>query len=944
MLHNFLQNVAIERESQLKEAMRIMGLSNTLHWTAWLTSSFLLPIITYTLATIFLCVKMIGGQAIFQFSNFFLIWIFFIFYIVTAITFCFLISVIFKKASTAGRVGSILYVITYVFYYQFGDKFATFNYVVKILFCLPVNTGLGQGVSMILRLEQDRVGLQFSNFATHNNTFGFSVIEVVFSFVIASAIHMLLTIYIEQVFTGNVGVSKPWYFPILMVQQWFGKPMSNEPNAIPAKSKLASQDYENDPQNLNVGIQIVELTKMFGKSTAVNQLSLNMYENQITVLLGHNGCGKTTTLNMLTGMFEPTSGTAFLNGHNIRTDLDAARESLGLCPQHNILFDDLTVREHLIFFCRLKGVRDKVAIDDEITKYVSLLDFTDKIDALSKTLSGGQKRKLSIGVALTGGSKIVMLDEPTSGLDAGARRSLWNLLIEEKKGRTILLTTHHMDEADILGDRIAIMNHGELPTVGSSFFLKKRFGSGYKLICVKDEGCNPNQILNILQKFVPDARLESNAKTESVFVLSEEHLSEFPNMFGKIEELSDSLRISSFGLSLTTLEEVFIKVGSDKSNTIGDGSAQSTEFNDFVPTRKVIGLTLVLYQIYAIILKKFHFTRRNFYPIGWLVLITVAVMYVFLVVPIEFPSENRYNKPIPENISLPSVDATVTVVSHDGTYPSIFENYVGLFEGKDVVELVDNFEQYMLDRYRISEQTVYERYLFGLTLSSGNISAWFSYGQFNDILSLNTIHRAMLKSIAGSQFDIMVAARPFNISLYGEDTTTTTTTEVTSTTETMFNNHRQDNGENDSSKEDDLTIGARITNFFVIFFMFYLLCCYWPSIFIAIKVKERTTRAKLLQFISGTNRFVYWITSFIIDTIVLLLIMYIMIGVVALNHRAYFRTVEQLGTLMAIFMFYGFAAIPFIYMASFVFIKHATAEALVPVYGIVCEYDSCCVQ
>lgn len=158
-----------------------------------------------------------------------------------------------------------------------------------------------------------------------------------------------------------------------------------------------------------------------------------MYEDQITILLGHNGAGKTTTLNMLTGMFAPTSGTAFLNDHDIRMDIDEARKSLGLCPQHNILFDDLTVREHLIFFCRLKGINSKQDMDEEISKYVNLLDLSDKINALSKTLSGGQKRKLSIGVALCGNSKIVMLDEPTSGLDAGARRELWNLLIKKKR-------------------------------------------------------------------------------------------------------------------------------------------------------------------------------------------------------------------------------------------------------------------------------------------------------------------------------------------------------------------------------------------------------------------------------------------------------------------------------------------------------------------------------
>lgn len=268
--------------------MKIMGLSNTLHWTAWLTNSFFIPIIAYTLSTMFLCVKIIHDQAIFQYSNIFLIWIFFVFYIIATITFCFLISVTFKKASTAGRVGSILFVISYVFHYQFGDNFASYNYIVKLLFCLPVNTGLGQGISMILQLEQDRVGLQFGNWASHDNYVRFSILEVLLAFAIASVIHMLLTVYIEQVFVGSIGVSKPWYFPLSAIRNLFRK-TDNQHDQAEGKPKLVNQDLEKDPSNLKVGIEIVNLTKKFGKSTVVNQFSLNMYQDQITVLLGHNG-------------------------------------------------------------------------------------------------------------------------------------------------------------------------------------------------------------------------------------------------------------------------------------------------------------------------------------------------------------------------------------------------------------------------------------------------------------------------------------------------------------------------------------------------------------------------------------------------------------------------------------------------------------------------------
>lgn len=129
-----------------------------------------------------------------------------------------------------------------------------------------------------------------------------------------------------------------------------------------------------------------------------------------------------------------------------------------------MLFNELTVREHIIFFTKLKGIKDKMEIDEQIRKYIQLLGLEPKMNAQSKTLSGGMKRKLSIGIALCGDSKIVLIDEASSGMDPGSRRSLWDILIQEKKGRTILLTTHFMDEADVLGDRIAIMADGELKT------------------------------------------------------------------------------------------------------------------------------------------------------------------------------------------------------------------------------------------------------------------------------------------------------------------------------------------------------------------------------------------------------------------------------------------------------------------------------------------------
>ncbi len=150
-------------------------------------------------------------------------------------------------------------------------------------------------------------------------------------------------------------------------------------------------------------------------------------------------------MSMLTGMMVPSSGTAIINGKDIRREIDGVRASLGLCPQHNILFDELTVREHIAFFSQLKGLTGN-EVKLEVEKYVKLIDLVPKMNAMSKTLSGGMKRKLCVCIALCGQSKVVLLDEPTSGMDPASRRALWDVIREEKRGRTLLLSTHFMDE------------------------------------------------------------------------------------------------------------------------------------------------------------------------------------------------------------------------------------------------------------------------------------------------------------------------------------------------------------------------------------------------------------------------------------------------------------------------------------------------------------------
>lgn len=164
-------------------------------------------------------------------------------------------------------------------------------------------------------------------------------------------------------------------------------------------------------------------------------------------------------------------------------------------------------------------------------------------------------------------------------MDPGARRTLWDILLAEKKDRTILLTTHFMDEADVLSDRIAILADGELRCAGSTFFLKKRFGTGYHLICAKDEYCTSQEVTELLQEHIPEIRLEHETDTEISYLLPEDRNEQFKMIFEDLENNADRLNVGSFGVSLTTLEEIFLKIGKSDSFVV-TSSAKSHQSSD----------------------------------------------------------------------------------------------------------------------------------------------------------------------------------------------------------------------------------------------------------------------------------------------------------------------------------------------------------------------------
>jgi ABC-type multidrug transport system ATPase subunit len=309
--------------------------------------------------------------------------------------------------------------------------------------------------------------------------------------------------------------------------------------------------------------------------SAVKGVSFVVEKQSCLGLLGHNGAGKTTLLNMLIGLFAPSSGTAFIRGLDIRTSLDVIHSMIGICPQHDVLWDNLTGKEHLMFYGRIKGLKGD-DLKNEVKYLLEKVKLTSARNKVSKKYSGGMKRRLSVAIALMGAPQVVFLDEPSTGLDPKSRQDLWNVINEYKQHASIILTTHSMEEADALCDRIMIMADGNAKCVGVSADLKGRFGEGYKLSATVQKGANGEDLHKYILSFLPDARLLNElAGTRNYEIPKKGNNVSLDDVFEKMEAKKEELRIQDWAITNTTLEEVFLKISLQNK---GNDAAHSVAF------------------------------------------------------------------------------------------------------------------------------------------------------------------------------------------------------------------------------------------------------------------------------------------------------------------------------------------------------------------------------
>uniref|UniRef100_A0A914HKY9 ABC transporter domain-containing protein n=1 Tax=Globodera rostochiensis TaxID=31243 RepID=A0A914HKY9_GLORO len=640
-----LKDIALERDSWIMTYMSFMGLNQL----AFYTSHFLIAAVKMLPFAVTFSAVCANKHLEYTSPSLYICML--ILFCVTTLVLALFLGILFKKFTQIGPFLVLAIMAMFPLWYP-PDINAL---PLCILESLNPIYAIDIAVTFFLRSENRQLKTGWlSMFAKDQFLVGIVFLMLLFDAFFFS----LLAFYVAMVMPAK-GASK--HHPLFFLRFFGFKTFSMRKSALDneideADSEIPNNDVE--PYSVMRDESDIVVNKMCKKwpsgQFAVDNLSLEALRGQITVLLGRNGAGKSTTFSVLTGMLNYDSGQVLICGDDLKTELRQCQDNMGFCPQYNPLFEHLTIREHFQFYAgiksgRLNGLHGKNALGQEIQRVAEEMGIEALLDMQARKLSGGQKRKLCVAIALIANSRVVLLDEPSAGMDPEARRELGQMLEKIKHDRTILLTTQYMEEADTLGDRIVIIVNGRLECNGSPRFLKNRFGMGYVLTVVLNIGSGTSMesmeavqknfdaalitIFTVIRKQLPSAYIGNTQNLpEFSVILPSQDKKHYANTFEELEQMKgDQKPIKSFGLSLNTIEEVFLRVN-EPADTAADGTDSVDE--PMKPADDLFGLRqqqsfldfrLWVKQITAILCRQLRWALRNpFDSFGSFILLLLA--------------------------------------------------------------------------------------------------------------------------------------------------------------------------------------------------------------------------------------------------------------------------------------------------------------------------------
>ena len=643
-----------EKENKSKEGMKIMGLGEGTYFLSYFIQYVVITFVDSIINTIILAF-------IFTKIPFYYLFIILFLWTLDLFAMIFFFQSFIDKTRVALILSLLIYFATYFLSMACMDEGA--SKVLKIIMSILPPVCIELGIVLLGKFESHFKQFHPSDYTkiyTNYSIFIMNLMQFIDFF-----LYLFLGYYLQNVLPHEFGIKKPWYF-LFTSEYWcenknknknkvdnleelreneiqlnnnknnmdnledlqkFGNQfgnikkkhkndldsqnvklkinnVNNDINTPVQDKNFEGEELYQDKTNPDDALRIKNIVKIFGDGKrAVDNVNLNFYKDEIFALLGHNGAGKTTLISMLTGLYEANSGTAYYDGYDIldSNNMDKFRTILGICPQHDVLFDDLTIREHLEMFCIFKGYTSD-DIDSEINKTIHDFELDKIQNIIAKNLSAGQRRKLSIAISLIGGSKVIFLDEPSSGMDITSRRNLWDILKRQSEQKIIILTTHYMEEASVLGKRIGIINAGKMKCIGTPLFLIERFGKYMSLNINKEPDADNEKIVDFIKQRAVNLEYEilseeimfripkeNYSMTNDEYLLLTENsdkgshkideeatqmskknnntdkgnLFDLTKFFEDLDNNLNILRIKSYSVSMPTLEDVFLNVAAE---------------------------------------------------------------------------------------------------------------------------------------------------------------------------------------------------------------------------------------------------------------------------------------------------------------------------------------------------------------------------------------------
>ena len=653
--------------------------------------------------------------------------------------------------------------------------------------------------------------------------------------------------------------------------------------------ELSEKNKSLKSQNLYLNIRNV--TRKYDQLYAVNNFNGELFKNEIFCLLGHNGAGKTTLIKMISGAEDPDAGDIFLNNISVVTNKKYLFHNIGLCQQEDIFFDYLTVYEHLKYMMEIKDLKSD---SQQISILMNKIGLVEKKGAICKTLSGGEKRKLCVALAIIGNCELVLLDEPTSGMDIISKRALWDFLKEFKNNKIIILTTHSLDEAEYLGDRIGIMTNGHYICSGTSSYLKSKYPCGFNLNLLIDSNvCNDStkqKLYNELIQYEPN--LEIKISSKGLFSLNiQSNNQNVKEIFNVITKHREEYGIEDYTVSSTSLEDVFLKLNhkieiNDEGKSDEDNSIEVDNFNNYELNYKQS-----FFSQWKSHIKRGYFSlwRNKGYSFMELIM-ALFVLYAYIIIYYNILGQRSENV-----LSLTQLLENNDIYICENNENFFKESYVGDDLCSISLETVDNIND--INNKKDFIENIYQN-------SIGNIGK--SGICVTNINSNNENYEIINSEIPLSIPSYIMANSMFIVSAYLKK-------------EYNINAAIFDEIINIKINEVGKIDVMQISIMFEISFACSISLCIYLAVIIADKIKERIKNIKQILYLSGSNMWSYWCGFFVVDlTKMLIFTTFAASSIYLISDYASYIWIDLIISIIS--------SISFVYSISFFFEKEESGQ------------------